>query len=54
MGTENQVISKADPEGGVYICLRATMATGLSAIQGQGKVLIVCSILLIYLSMYSI
>lgn len=38
----------------VYVCLSAIIATGLSAIQSRGKMLLVCTILLIYLSVYSV
>lgn len=38
----------------VYVCLSAIMATGLSAVQSRGKILLLCSISLIYLSVYSV
>lgn len=38
----------------ICICLSATMTTALSAVWSQGKILMICNILLIYLSMYSI
>lgn len=38
----------------VYVCVSAIMATGFSAILSQGKILIVCSILVIYLSVFSV
>ena len=38
----------------IYICLSAIMTTVLSAIRSQGKILMICNILCIYLSMYSV
>lgn len=47
-------IFKSRCRGRCCVCLSAIMAAALSAIQSGGRILMVCSILLTYLSVYSV